>query len=178
MKILIIILGIIVALIAALLIVALFIKKEYVIKRSITINKPKQEVFNYVKLLKNQDHYSKWVRQDPTMQKNFRGTDGTVGFVYAWDSKDKNAGKGEQEIMHITEGEKLEIEIRFIKPFEGVAKAPIITESVSDHQTKVTWGMEGKNKYPFNLMNLFMHDMLGKDVDTSLAMLKDILEKE
>ncbi len=74
------------ALIAVLLIVALFVKKEYTIEREITINKPKTEVFNYVKHLKNQDNYSKWVMQDPGMKKEFRGTDGTVGFVYAWDS--------------------------------------------------------------------------------------------
>jgi hypothetical protein len=36
-------------------------------------------------------------------EKGIRGTDGTVGFVYGWDSKNKNAGKGEQEIMNITE---------------------------------------------------------------------------
>ncbi len=53
------------ALITLLLIMALFVKKEYTIEREITINKTKAEVFNYVKHLKNQDNYSKWVMQDP-----------------------------------------------------------------------------------------------------------------
>lgn len=35
---------------------------------------------------------------DPNMRKNFKGTDGTVGFCYAWDGN-KKAGKGEQEII-------------------------------------------------------------------------------
>ena len=86
------ILIVVVIIIAIPLIIALFIKKEYSIQREITINKPQQEVFNYVKYLKNQDNYSKWVMTDPAMKKDFRGTDGTVGFVYAWDSKNKNAG--------------------------------------------------------------------------------------
>ncbi|MGZ8558566.1 MAG: SRPBCC family protein [Chitinophagaceae bacterium] len=160
------------------LIIALFVKKEYSIQREITINKPQQEVFDYVKYLKNQDNYSKWVMTDPAMKKDFRGTDGTEGFVYAWDSKNKNAGKGEQEITKITEGKRLDIEVRFEKPMEGIAATPIETEAVSENETKVKWGMNGKNKYPMNLMNLFMDNMLGSDLETSLTNLKGILEKK
>ena len=163
-------------LIAIPLIVALFVKKEYVVEREVTINKPKEQVFDYVKYLKNQDNYSKWVRMDPNMKKDFRGTDGTVGFVYAWDGN-KDAGKGEQEIKNITEGERVDVEVRFEKPFEGIATAPIITEAVAENQTKVKWGMKGKSTYPMNFMNLFMDGMLGKDLEISLTTLKGILEK-
>ncbi|MCW3110986.1 MAG: Polyketide cyclase / dehydrase and lipid transport [Segetibacter sp.] len=171
------ILIVLVIIIGILLIAALFVKKEFSIQREITINKPKQEVFDYIKHLKNQDNFSKWVMQDPSMKKDFKGTDGTVGFVYAWDSKDKNAGKGEQEIMNITEGEKLDVEVRFEKPFAGIARTPFSTESVSPNQTKVKWGMRGKNPYPRNFMNLFMDKMMGKDLEVSLTNLKGILEK-
>ena len=177
------ILIVVIIIIAIRLIIALFIKKEYSIQREITINKPQQEVFNYVKYLKNQDNYSKWVMTDPAMKKDFRGTDGTEGFVYAWDSKNKNAGKGEQEITKITEGKRLDIEVRFEKPFEGIATTPIETEAISENQTKVKWGMNGKSKYPMNFMNLFMDNMstglceLGKDLEISLTNLKGILEK-
>lgn len=178
MNILLTILVIIVTLVGLLLIIALFVKKEYIIEREIIINKSKQEVFNYVKFLKNQDNYSKWVMTDPGMKKNFRGTDGTVGFVYAWDSDNKNAGKGEQEIKGITEGEKIDVEVRFFRPFESVAKTPIKTETVSVNQTRVKWGMEGRSKYPLNLMNLFILGILGKDLETSLSTLKGILERK
>ena len=176
MNILIKILIVIGALVALLLIAALFIKKEYNIVREITINKPKTEVFSYVKHLKNQDNYSKWVRMDPNMKKDFRGTDGTVGFIYAWDGN-KKAGKGEQEIKKIAEGERVDVEVRFEKPFEGIATAPIITEAISANETKVKWAMNGKSKYPLNFMNLFMDNMLGKDLETSLTTLKSILEE-
>jgi uncharacterized protein YxeA len=170
------ILLVIVIIIAIPLIIALFVKREYEVQRQIIINKPKQEVFNYVKYLKNQDNYSKWVRTDPNMKKEFRGTDGTVGFVYAWDGND-DAGKGEQEIKNINEGERVDVEVRFEKPMEGIAHAPIITEAVSENQTKVTWGIKGESKYPMNFMNLFMDGLLGKDLDTSLSSLKGILER-
>lgn len=164
------------ALIALLLIVALFVKKQYTIEREITINKSKAEVFGYLKHLKNQDQYSKWVQTDPNMEKDYRGKDGTVGFVYAWNGN-KKAGQGEQEIKSIKEGEKLEVEVRFFRPFAGVAQTPFTTEAISAGQTKVKWGMQGANPYPFNLMHLFMVDMLGKDLEISLTNLKTILEK-
>src|SRR5258708_264432 len=119
MSILITILVIIASLIALVLIIALFIKKDYAVIRQVTINKPKQDVFNYIKYIKNQDDYSVWVKMDPNMKREFSGTDGTVGFVSAWDSTNKKAGKGEMEIKKIKEGERVDMGLHFIKPFEG-----------------------------------------------------------
>lgn len=175
MKTLIRILIVVVVIIAIPLIMALFIKNEYNVVREVIINKPKQEVFNYVKHLKNQDNYNYWTMMDPNLKKDFRGTDGTTGFVYAWEGE--KAGKGEQEIKAITEGEKLELELRFIEPMPGVANTQLITESLAENQTKVKWRMNGSSSYPFNFMNLFMDSMLGKDLETSLASLKGSLEK-
>ncbi|HEY4628905.1 MAG TPA: SRPBCC family protein [Flavobacterium sp.] len=166
-------------LIAIPLIVALFVKKVYAVEREITINKPKQEVFDYVKLLKNQDHYSKWATMDPKMKKSYRGTDGTVGFVSTWESKVDSVGVGEQEIKKIVEGERIDFELRFIKPFEATEPAFMTTEAVSENQTKVKWGFSGHMNYPMNLMMLFMdfEKMIGDDLQTGLNNLKTVLEK-
>jgi len=102
MKILKKILLVAVSLIAILLITAIFTKKDYAVEREITINKPKQVVFDYIKYLKNQDYFSKWATMDPNIKKDYRGTDGTVGFVSAWESDNDDVGKGEQEIKKIT----------------------------------------------------------------------------
>jgi hypothetical protein len=168
--------AVILVLIAIPLIVALFVKKEYRVAREITINKPQPTVINYVRFLKNQDHYNKWVMTDPEMKKSFRGTDGSVGFVYAWDGN-KEAGMGEQEISRLTDS-SIDIEIRFIRPFEGLATAPIITEAITGNQTRVKWSMQGRSKYPLNFMNLFIDNVLGKDLELSLSRLKGILESQ
>ncbi len=168
-----------VMLIAILLLVALFAKKDYAVERDIVINKPKQEVFDYIKLLKNQNNYSKWATMDPDMKKEYRGTDGTVGFVSAWDSDKKDVGKGEQEIKNITDGEKIDYELRFIKPFQATDHAYMATDAVSENQTKVKWGFNGRMNYPMNLMLVFMNmeKMLGGDLQTGLSNLKNVLEK-
>ena len=87
-----------------LLITGLFVDGKYSVEREVTINKPKQEVFDYVKYLKNQNQFSVWAKIDPAMKTEFRGEDGTVGFVSAWDSENPDAGKGEQKIVKIDDG--------------------------------------------------------------------------
>lgn len=167
-------------LIAISLIVALFVKKDYLVEREIIISKPKSEVFEYLKLLKNQDNFSKWATMDPNMKKTYSGTDGTVGFVSAWESSNDDVGVGEQEIKKISEGERIDFEIRFLKPFESTAPAYMITEAVNENQTKVKWGFDGHMNYPMNLMMVFMNmeKMIGEDLSTGLANLKTILEKK
>ncbi len=177
MDILLTILIAIIVLIAIFLALALFIRKDYVIEREIRIQKSSREVYDYVRCLRNQDHFSKWVMLDPNMRKTFTGTDGSVGFIYLWDSDNKNAGKGEQEIKGLKQDELVDVEVRFEKPFKTVARAPFILESMGTGETKVRWGMRGRYQYPMNFMNLFVDKLLGKDLETSLATLKNILEK-
>jgi hypothetical protein len=179
MKILKMILIVVGVLIGLVLITAVFVKKEMSAEREVTINKTKAEVFNYVKYLKNQNNYSKWGSMDPAMKKEFKGTDGTVGFVSAWDSDKKDVGKGEQEITKIADGERVDYQLRFIKPWESTATSYMTTEAVSEDQTKVKWGFNGKMNYPMNIMRLFMNmdDMIGNDFATGLNNLKSTLEK-
>ena len=74
---------------------------------------------------------------DPQAKKTFTGIDGTVGFIMAWDSKNKEAGKGEQEIKKIAEGQRVDFEIRFEKPFEGVASILLLQKSREKVQKSV-----------------------------------------
>ncbi len=176
MNVLIIILLVLAGLIALLLVLALWMKKEHYVKRSITIRAPKQKVFDFLKFLKNQDVFNKHAMAGTDREKTFKGTDGTVGYIYAW-SGDKNAGVGEKEITRLVEGERVEAEIRFVKPM--VAKASIVMEmeSLSDNETKLTWSNAGTLQYPINLFIPMMQRHVAKDMDSSLLTLKNLLEK-
>ena len=114
---------------------------------------------------------------DPAMKKNFKGVDGTVGFVYAWDGN-KRAGAGEQEIKSVKENERTDMEIRLIRPFAGVSSSPFITKELENDQTHVTWGVNSTMKFPMNAALLFlsMEKLLGTDMEISLTTLKNILE--
>ena len=158
---------------------SLIVDNEFEVERSIVIDKPIEEVFEYIRFLKNQDEYSAWGTLDPDMDREYRGEDGEVGFIYAWEGNEE-AGRGEQEIVDIIEGERIDFKLRFFEPFESEADAWLITEMASDHQTRVTWGLSGSMPRPMNLMLLFMNmeELVGSDYDTGLENLKEILESE
>ncbi|MCW3103338.1 MAG: GCN5-related N-acetyltransferase [Bacteroidetes bacterium] len=162
--------------VAVIVILAIVAPTTFSIEREILINKPKAEVFAYVRSLKNQNNWSVWAMKDPAIRNEFRGTDGTVGFVNAWEGN-KNVGKGEQEIKKIVEGERMEFELRFEKPFKTTNDAYIVTEAVSANQTQVRWGFRGESPRPLNIMTMFMKGMLAKDFDAGLRNLKNIVEK-
>lgn len=170
---------VLVSLLVLVLVTGLFVNGKYDVEREVTINKPKQEVFDYIKYLKNQDNFSVWAKIDPAMKKDFRGEDGTVGFVSAWDSEDPKAGKGEQKIIKINDGQRIDYELHFIEPFESTDFAYLTTEAVNDSVTTVKWGFDGKMKYPMNLMLLFMdmEEMLAPDLQNGLENLKTLLEQ-
>ncbi len=173
------ILVIILVLIATPLIAALFTAKAYTIEQATVIDKPLQPVFDYVVLLKNSNYWSKWVMTDPNMTKTYKGTDGTVGAVYAWDSENKQVGAGEQEIIKINPGQRIDFEVRFIRPFAGKSYAWITTVALNPNQTEVTWALSGTLNYLMRIMHMLLNlkKVLGKDMAISLANLKTILEK-
>lgn len=179
MNILLIVLGIIAALILIFLLMAAIAPKGYSVYREIIINRPVKDVFDYIRYLGNQEYYSKWVMTDPGKKTELRGKDGTVGVVYAWNGN-KQAGEGEQEITDIKELQRIDIEVRFVRPFEAVANTPFVVEAVSGDRTKVIWGMTSSMKFPMNAMTLLMNmeKMLGKDLEISLSTLKGILENK
>lgn len=173
-----IILIIIACIIAVPLIAALFLSKDYAIERETVIDKPTEMVFSFVKLISNHTRFNKWMMADPKVRIEYSGTDGTVGFVSAWDSDVKRVGKGDQEITNVVTGQRIDIAIRFVKPFEGNAKSFIITESLPDGTTRVKWIFSGSRNYVTCIMHLIFNlpKVLGKDLQTSLGTLKIILE--
>lgn len=164
-------------LLVLILILAAFVSREYVIHRDVLIRAPREEVFDFVRYLRNQEQYSKWVMVDPDMARTFQGTDGMPGFVYAWEG-DEKAGKGEQEIMAIRENEGIDIEVRFERPFRGIAAVNMTTADASGGRTRVSWSMSGRNPYPLNALHLLFRGALGKDMESSLENLRAILERQ
>jgi hypothetical protein len=166
----------IVSLIALLLIIALFTPNDYTVSVSTTINKPKQVVFDYIKLIKNQENYSIWVMQDPNVNMDYKGVDGTVGFKASWDSKDDKVGAGSQQITAVSE-DRIDVDLNFERPMKGEAKASNLLESISENQTKVTAEFYGHSSYPMNLMNFVGEKYIIEAETKNLANLKKILEK-
>jgi len=164
------------ALVALILLVAAIMPKAFSITSEVVIERPCAEVFNYVKTIKNQEKYSVWVMADPNIKIDYKGTDGTVGFISSWTSDNKNVGVGAQEITAIKDGERYDVELRFEKPFKATNYAYTATSAINSNQTKVTTVFQGSNPFPLNLMIPMIKKMLIKDMNQNFINLKRNLE--
>ncbi len=156
------------------LIVALFVPNQSTSEGQIVINKPKQEVFDYIKYVKNQDNFGVWQLSDPDMNTTEEGQDGTFGFKYSWDSK--KLGKGAQVITNIIEGERMESDMFFYDFDDTPSKTYFTVEEQPENQTLVKWGISWDTPYPWNLMSLFFN--MDKDFNQGLEKLKEIVESQ
>ena len=172
-----IVLYIIGGIIALLLLVSLVAPKSYEVHRSIVIDRSLEEVYDYLRMIKNQSEWSPWKKKDPDMKQEYLGTDGEVGFIAKWEGN-KDVGVGEQEITRLEPNNSIETELRFFKPWKSVSNGYLTVEQVGQNQTKVVWGFKGVNPIPFNLLMLFMNfdKAVGKDFDEGLGSLKNVLE--
>ncbi|NNE78577.1 MAG: SRPBCC family protein [Pricia sp.] len=168
---------IIVGLVVLIILLAVIAPKTYDVFRTIEVSRPKADVFEYLKSLKKMDEWSPWAKKDPNMEKKFTGTDGEVGALSYWKGN-KEVGEGEQEIIRIIDGERIESELRFFKPWKSTSDCYTQVQDAGNGNTKVTWGFSGKNKFPMSIMMLFMSmdKMVGKDFESGLKNLKVVLE--
>jgi uncharacterized protein YndB with AHSA1/START domain len=166
----------VVLLIVAFAAMTLIAPADYSVEKEIVINRPRAQVFEYARMVKHQNDWGPWFKQDPAMKQEFVGTDGTPGFISKWVST--KVGSGEQEITKVVPNERLETELRFTDPFESRSQAYMLTEDAGPNQTKVKWGLKGAVPRPMNAMLLFfdINEAIGKDYSDGLASLKTILE--
>lgn len=148
-----------------------------IVEKSITIDKPSREVFDFLKITKNQETFSVWNMKDPAKETSSSGIDGTEGFTYSWNSKNKRVGAGSQKITRVTNDQVIEYDLIFERPMKNTGTSKFIVESIVANQTKVTWEFRGPTKFPMSLFAGAIKKMLGKDIAQSLENLKTKLEK-
>lgn len=163
-----------------LLIIAAFISGDCKYEKSITINAPAEKVWQSTNTLKAMDLWSPWNDLDPNMKKEWSGVTGNPGEKVCWESKNKDAGKGCQEVKKVDAAHKrIDTEIKFLTPYESEANA-YVTVTPEGNGSKATWGFSSKIPYPFTIMKLFMNmeDAVGKDYQKGLSKLKNISEQQ
>lgn len=165
----------ILALIGLFLLAGLIMDKEYTVSHTFTVKKPQAEVFNYMKMFKNQEKYSVWVMADPNIKLKYEGEDGTVGAKVSWDGND-DVGAGSQTVTKIT-NDRMDIDLHFIRPMEGNQKGATIVKAIDANSCTVTEEFYGNDPYPMNALSFvgkyFIKDAFTKNGEN----VKKILEK-
>lgn len=172
-----VVLYIVIAVIAIVLIIPLFISKDMNYEKSILINAEIDKVWENVSTLSAMDAWSPWDAKDPNVKKTLMGKDGEPGARQSWVSASKEVGEGSQTIVTVDKPNELRTKLEFIKPFKSEADAYVRLEEEGD-DIKTTWGFESSMSYPMNIMKLFMNfeKSMDRDFGAGLSKLKNICE--
>ncbi len=176
MKILKKLLFVLLSLIIIALIAAALMPKQYSVAVTETINRPKAEVYDYLKIFANQKAYSEWIKPDPNLKLEITGTDGTVGSKSSWKSDNSDVGEGSQTITAMTDNQ-IDIDLEFIAPMAG--KGKVINKFESKDSTTTILSVETTFDAPFptNLPSILIgKPMIEKTEKQIMANLKQILE--
>jgi uncharacterized protein YndB with AHSA1/START domain len=161
--------------------IAVFISTRpdtFQVQRSTTIAAPAGTVFGYLNDFRQWPQWSPWEKLDPNMQRTLSGAPSGTGARYAWLGNSK-AGQGSMTITDSRPGERVVLDLSFIKPF----KSNNVTEfalTPAARGTQVTWTMKGTNTTVTKAFSLFMNmdKLVGGDFERGLANLKTVAEAD
>ena len=172
------VLGIIIAAIVVLCVVVAMQPGEFKITRSATINAPPDVVFAQINDFHKWDAWSPWAKIDPNMKTTFSGPESGKGATYAWTGNDE-VGEGRMTIIDSKPNDAVKIDLEFIKPFAQKSVTDFALKPEGD-KTNVTWSMAGQNNFLSKAFGLFMNmdKLVGGDFEKGLAQLGTASQKK
>ena len=167
------VLGIIIVVLALIILIGgMLLPKTYSVSRSTVINAPDSVIYKNIADLNEFYKWNPWSKMEPTAKTTITGPIGQPGHIYAWEGKE--TGSGQMKIKSVTVNKVVDIEMKFLKPWESVAdtKFEISTEGSGN---KVIWTIAGDNNIISKWMGVFMSmdSMIGKDFESGLKSLKE-----
>lgn len=142
-------------------------------RRSIRVQRPLNEVFDFVGDFKNWRTWSPWLCQEPSCPVEIRGEAGKPGHSQSWDGQ--YIGSGSMTLSTLRAREQLEYALEFIKPWKSSSKAGFEFRDLGQ-ATEVTWWMKGTLPVFLFFMKKMMVAFIGSDYERGLGMMKEHLE--
>lgn len=146
---------------------------KYHVERSTLIQADISKVESLIKDFNQWNNWSPWTIAEPDCRIAIKGEIGQVGHQMHWDGQ--IIGEGMNTIESL-DGNKINYDLQFIKPFKSQAKASLILTK-EDKATKVTWTMDSRMPFFLFFMVPMMKAWIGMDYDRGLHMLKEMAEK-
>lgn len=167
------VLGIIILVLAVIIVVGgMFLPKTYTVSRSTVINTSDTVVYKNIADFNEFYKWNPWAKMEPTAKFKVSGPIAAADHLYEWEGKE--TGTGYMKIKSIAPNKMVDIELKFIKPFESMADTRFDITPEGTGQ-KVTWTMSGDQNLISKWMCVFvsMDSMIGKDFEDGLKNLKE-----
>lgn len=147
---------------------------SYQLERRQRIASPAGAVYQYVLDYPRWTEWSPWLLHDPGSALGYHGQTGQVGSGYSWQSA--KIGQGSITTTALAEGQRIEQDLRFIKPFKSQADVRFTFSPLPDGASEVCWSMSSR-------MPIFMRPfipmftrMIGYDFELGLARMAGALD--
>jgi effector-binding domain-containing protein len=180
MKVLKIIIGITVLVIALIFGYLAMLPSTYSIERSITIEAPQALIMEHLAKFSDWENWSPWKAKDPQAKYTYEGKDGVLGSKMSWvtslptDNKNQ-IGEGGMILTELTKSTAT-FELWFVKPWEMTSKNGF--ELTTDgNKTIVRWYDSGEFSFFARPAGKIIKDKVGPDFESGLAKLKALVEK-
>jgi hypothetical protein len=168
--------GFIAILVLIFVIGGLFLPKTYSVSRSAVINAPDSTIYTNIADFNQFVKWNPWSKMEPSAKVTVSGPTAQPEHLYQWEGKE--TGTGQMKIVKVEPSKMIDIELKFIKPFESLADTKFAIQP-DGAGNKVTWSMSGENNLISKWMCVFvsMDKMIGKDFEDGLKSLKEKSEK-
>ncbi len=149
----------------------------YRVERSAIIDAPPARIYEQIVDFHNWTNWSPWEEMDPGLKRDYSGSEAGTGAVYRW-SGNRKVGQGRMEITEVAEPSRVQIDLRFEKPFKA-RNDTVFTIAAEGSGSRVTWSMTGKKTLMTKVMGAFtsMDKLVGRDFEKGLSRLKAVAEQ-
>lgn len=156
-----------------------FAPNSQTVEREITIHKPIDTVFHYLKDIAHFNQWSVWGSADSTIQYTYSGQTGAIGSAAHWQGVDSISGKGSIRVEALVPNQTIVTKIEMMEPAQLQAISTFNLRKLAGNMTQVKWLFEIPSKKPWNIFNFFasLDETMGKDFEKGLQKLKSEIEK-
>ncbi|MCR9164280.1 MAG: SRPBCC family protein [Nannocystaceae bacterium] len=167
--------GLFVAVIVGVLVMASMQPDISHVERSAVIEASPEAIMPHLTDMKRWVEWSPWAERDPNVKWTFSDPAEGKGAWYEWEGNE-DVGKGRMEVTAV-EDDAVSYDLQFIEPFESEATVTLRVGE-QDAGTQVTWEMDSENAFMSKVFMVFMDfdAMLGADFEQGLGNLAKKVE--
>ncbi len=160
----------------ATLLASLFAPSTKLIRRTISVDAPKEVVFAQLADLRKWPKWDAWYAKDLSQVRTFEGELGDKIQKFSWSSEHEDLENGSIVVKSFVNNVSLDFTLNLINNGREYSFGGTFILKERNGQTVVQWTIESEQRYPFKIINYFLDKWIGPDFTQGLNNLKAYVE--